>query len=269
MKYHAMPFTIFSRGGGRTVPKISWRVVDTDAGHNERFYPIVTVASCTDEAVARRIADMMNGVNDHAMHWQNRAHEINGRYTAEMSKVAVLTRELEEARGSAVANGREAERARTELAEAHQILNKGGFWTGPITVYNEKNEPELVTDILARLEKAEAAEREVRKALEASHRDLAGAREYWGADYTAVSQAATSRTLGVPMVDHVRRLEQTARAHQCCPTGWTSKAIADLIAERDAYKRDNERIAKTGAFVLCPSADVVRDQDGNLWQRTK
>jgi chromosome segregation ATPase len=36
-------------------------VVDVDAGHNERHWPRVTVATCNDEATATRIASMLNG----------------------------------------------------------------------------------------------------------------------------------------------------------------------------------------------------------------
>lgn len=41
--------------------------------------------------------------------------------------------------------------------------------------------------------------------------ELDAARAWWGADYTQVSNAATSRTLGVSMADHVAHLEMRSR----------------------------------------------------------
>jgi hypothetical protein len=54
---------------GRT-PKISFQVVDVDAGCTPQFFPKRVVASCADEGMAQQIANHFNGVNNHASYWQ-------------------------------------------------------------------------------------------------------------------------------------------------------------------------------------------------------
>jgi hypothetical protein len=62
-KYHVFPHTVFFRNASRTTSKISWRVVDVDAGINERAWPREVVATCNDEDTARKVCAFLNGVS--------------------------------------------------------------------------------------------------------------------------------------------------------------------------------------------------------------
>lgn len=117
MRYHAIPQTVFFRNAGRTTPRISWRIVDVDAGINDRAWPRKCVATANDEATGRRIADMMNGTNLHASHWRAQA-EIARTNALELEKrwqgcLDVANRNAAEARG-------EADRLRAQLFEARE-----------------------------------------------------------------------------------------------------------------------------------------------------
>lgn len=102
MKYHVLSHTAYRRTGRATTALISWQVVDVESGLNEMAYPRIVIATCRDEGNARQIADMFNGVNRHAEHWQAEADQIR--------------KERDEARESSKANGAEAERARETIA---------------------------------------------------------------------------------------------------------------------------------------------------------
>ena len=208
MRYEVHPLTVWqsayqARRGA--VAKISYRVVDT---HTVRQSPRDGVRAWSyDEAVARQVCDMLNGVNNHAAHWQAEAHKWQGCLNMANRNATEARAEVFTLRNSLGAAKRDADRVRNQLFEAREqrdearadALNalkkqpNGGFWTGSVTVYNEHREPETIVSILDHVQKAEAGEikmrleaaraltenTELRKALEASHRELANARQYW------------------------------------------------------------------------------------------
>lgn len=117
MRFHAIPHTVFFHSAGRNTPRISWQVVDVDAGINDRAWPRKVVASCRDEGQARQIADHFNGTNPHASHWQARAQTL----------VAELARANEQWQGcldiankNAAAARAESDRLRNQLFEARE-----------------------------------------------------------------------------------------------------------------------------------------------------
>lgn len=196
MRFHAIPHTVFFRGPARvTTPRISWRIVDVDAGINDRAWPRKCVATANDEATGRRIADMMNGTNLHASHWQARA-EMARANALELEKrwqgcLDVANRNAAEARG-------EADRLRAQLFDARE-------------------------------QRDEAREREV---------TFKGQAHLDRSIYNDVHEAAVSRTLGVPLADHVKNLEAFKAARASQPIGWTAEAVAKLIQERDEARAD-------------------------------
>lgn len=167
-RYHAIPQTVFFRNAGRTTPRISWRIVDVDAGINDRAWPRKCVATANDEATGRRIADMMNGTNLHASHWQAQA-EIARANALELEKrwqgcLDVANRNAAEARAEAdrlraqLFDAREQrDEARAEVARPH-----GFFVNANAECFNEHGNAEFVSDILKRVQKAEAGEVKMR-----------------------------------------------------------------------------------------------------------
>lgn len=131
MRYHAIPQTVFFRNAGRTTPRISWRIIDVDAGINDRAWPRKCVATANDEATGRRIADMMNGTNLHASHWQAQAEIARANALALESRwhatLDHTNRLLNEAREAAVSlrtlldsSIAEASRLRNQLFETRE-----------------------------------------------------------------------------------------------------------------------------------------------------
>lgn len=85
MRYVVLPVATYFKSGSRE-RRTSWQVVDYDAGLNDRKYPCKVVASCRDEADARRICDMFNGVQywkAEATKWQDKCVTL----TAEREQV--------------------------------------------------------------------------------------------------------------------------------------------------------------------------------------
>jgi hypothetical protein len=105
MRYQVAPMTVWqsaysTRRGA--VPKISWRVIDTHAAQPMSRDGIR--AWSYDEAVARQIADMLNGTNLHASHWQaqtetarRNALALETRWQATLDHTNGLLREAREA----------------------------------------------------------------------------------------------------------------------------------------------------------------------------
>lgn len=72
---------------------------------------------------------------------------------------------------------------------------------------------------------------EARKELAAVRSELDAARSQWGSDYTQVSKAATSRTLGISMADHVDRLEMRSRQLDQTYDSWQKEHDMRVAAE--------------------------------------
>lgn len=193
MRYHAIPQTVFFRNAGRTTPRISWKVVNVDAGHNERHFPRETVASTTDEAIARRIADMLNGTNLHADHWKNSYQSLfdsTSKITARAERAeaeaatwkaqAHLDRDLHITGADILKDTlQERDRLRAQLFEAREQRDearadarnawaelkkqpRGFFVNASAECANEHGTAELVSDILKRVQRAEAGEIKMR-----------------------------------------------------------------------------------------------------------
>jgi hypothetical protein len=134
MRYVVIP-NHYMLGGTR---KISFQIVDVDAGCTPRFFPKRVVASCADEADARRIEQLFNGVNLHAEHWKasyqslfDSQAKIEARWQrcldAANENAATARAETEDARDSFISamdrNGglmREVERLQGQLFEARE-----------------------------------------------------------------------------------------------------------------------------------------------------
>lgn len=190
MRFVVIPSTVFFHNGRTATPKISWRVVDVDAGLTPMKYPKKTVATCNDQTTADRIAAHLNGgTRFDEIAWQGCLDHAN-------KNAATARADADRVRNQLFEACEQRDEARADARNAWAELKKqpnGGFWTGSVTVYNEHREPETIVSILDRVQKAEAGEikmrleaaraltenAELRKALEASHREIAEARHYW------------------------------------------------------------------------------------------
>ena len=197
MRYEVHPLAVWQsayRARMGATAKVSYRVVDT---HTVRHSPRDGVRAWSyDEAVVRQICDMLNGVNLHASHWQAEAHKWQGCLDMANRNAAAARADADRVRNQLFEAREQRDEARADARNAWAELKKqpnGGFCTGSITVYNEHREPETIVSILDRVQKAEAGEvkmrleaaralterDELRKALKASHREIAEARHYW------------------------------------------------------------------------------------------
>lgn len=191
---------MFFNSRGRSTPKISWRVIDTTQGHNERFYPRKTLASAESQEIAQRIVDMLN--------------EPTGKGAVEEATAGIeqaLIRALKRDIGTAIDD------ANAYKAVSDELRRQG-------------------LEIKAEANRLRAQLFDTREQRDEARAELAGAREGWGTDYTKLSMAAVSRCLGVPMHEHVERLEAFKAARQNDAIGWTAEEVAKLIQDRDEAK---------------------------------
>jgi hypothetical protein len=217
MRFVVIPSTVFFHHGRTATPKISWRVVDVDAGLTPMKYPKKTVATCNDQAIADRIAAHLNsGTKFDEIAWQGCLDHANRQ------------RGLEKLRGDMLKD--EADRLRNQLFEAREQRD------------------------------------EARADCRLRTHELDAARAWWRSDYTAVSQAAVSRTLGVPMADHVARLEAFKAARQNDAIGWTAEEIANLMQERDAARAapTADALSKAAAQLLI-ALTLTQVGEGRGW----
>ena len=201
MRYQVHPLTVWQsayRANRGAIAKVSFRVVDT---HSLPADCKGVRAWTHDEAVARQICDMLNGVNNHATYWQAQSE------TARTNALAL------EKRWQSVLDHTNG--LLREAREAADILRNQLF--------------------------------EAREQRDEARAELAGAREGWGTDYTKISMAAVSRCLGVPMHEHVERLEAFKAARQNDAIGWTAEKVGKLIQERDELQAKLDKLLGDGS----------------------
>ena len=127
MRYEVHPLTVWQsayRARMGATAKVSYRVVDT---HTVRHSPRDGVRAWSyDEAVARQVCDMLNGVNNHATHWKNSYQslfdsmgKVDTRWQATLDHTNSLLRETREACDIKAA---EADMLRGQLFEARAPL---------------------------------------------------------------------------------------------------------------------------------------------------
>jgi hypothetical protein len=284
MKYHALPFTVFRTSGRTSVSRISWKVVDTEAGHNERFYLIKTVASSTDEAVARRIVDMMNGVSS-AENWKRTADQLssgcadlqderdklraalakaNENYDVAIKQRDALRAELIEVNGQERNMRLTAARAQTELDTALAELTKAREELQD--AIKHRNEAQLQREIAVRervrwSETAQAECDNLRSELDRAQ-----------IERIAIDNVAVSRKIGVSLTDHVARLEieksdlvtlETLNERQNEAIGNLRTELAAVREQRDAHVCDSaaEDWKRTASQLSSGCADLQDERD--------
>ena len=242
MRYEVHPLTVWQsayRARMGATAKVSYRVVDT---HTVRHSPRDGVRVWSyDEAVARQICDMLNGVNLHASHWQAEAHKWQGCLDMANRNAAAARADADRVRNQLFEAREQRDETRADARNAWAELKKqpnGGFWTGSITVYNEHREPETIVSILDRVQKAEAGEVKMRLEAARALTEVDALRKQRDAHVCAAPVNVYS---SMPPHDHV--VMSLAK-------------YSKLVAERD------EALAKYAACV-----DVVSFVDGR-WVRT-
>ena len=145
-KYHVLPLTVYGPEG-RSKPRISWRVVDTEQSDDGRW----KVATCPDEDIARKVCAFLNGEGGHWLdpdlaqrHADALAlaalRDANDRWQSTLDHANKQTAEARAERDEAIA-GRanwmnEATRASRELADMRgsfvAAMDKVGALTGEV-----------------------------------------------------------------------------------------------------------------------------------------